>query len=404
MLKKFLLILFIIFLCLMPVLFKKERETQKTVVFWTLQMSAQADYLKNIISEFEKNNPSVKIKWVDVPYSEGEKRTLASVLSDNPPDLVNLTPDFSATLAQKGALMSIPKNKLSDFNDDLLESLKNKEEYYALPFYVTSAITVYNKSLISALKQEIKTFDELNSLTLNAKLPVGVYMNFPVICENDTFLKILNKYDINTFEKIKSEESQKIFNEYKVLYQKDLLPKETITQTHREALEKYMSGQVVYLQTGSNFLSNIRDNAPQIYKNTEVSNQLTGSTGKYDYSLMNLVIPKKSKSQKEALAFALYLLNEENQLKLAKLIPVLPTNKKTLKNDYFKNFENNDLTSKARVLAAQQLNNLQKPVMIDKNKKDILNQLNSTTQEILLGKKDTKKALFDFSNKWKSYN
>lgn len=42
------------------------------------------------------------IKWVDVPFSEGEKRTLAAVMTDNPPDLINLNPDFSALLAQKG--------------------------------------------------------------------------------------------------------------------------------------------------------------------------------------------------------------------------------------------------------------------------------------------------------------
>ena len=78
--------------------------TSNEVVFWTLQMNDFAPYINGIIEEFETQNPEIKIKWVDVPFSEGEKRTLASVLSDNPPDLVNLNPDFSATLAHKGAL------------------------------------------------------------------------------------------------------------------------------------------------------------------------------------------------------------------------------------------------------------------------------------------------------------
>ena len=55
------------------------------------------------------NHYKVKIKWIDVPFSEGEKRTLAAILSNNPPSLVNLNPDFSSILAQKGALEEISK-------------------------------------------------------------------------------------------------------------------------------------------------------------------------------------------------------------------------------------------------------------------------------------------------------
>ena len=100
-----------------------EKTSQNEVVIWTLQMSDFSDYMNNVISEFEKENPKVKIKWIDVPFSEGEKRTLASVLSDNPPDLINLNPDFSATLAQKGALAEINKTKMGGFNQEILKSL-----------------------------------------------------------------------------------------------------------------------------------------------------------------------------------------------------------------------------------------------------------------------------------------
>jgi putative chitobiose transport system substrate-binding protein len=113
--------------------FKKPVEKNNEVVFWTLQMSDFAPYIKGVISEFEAQNPNVKIKWVDVPFSEGEKRTLASVLSDNPPDLVNLNPDFSATLAHKGALYEIPQNKLEQFNSSILKSLEYNNKIYSLP-------------------------------------------------------------------------------------------------------------------------------------------------------------------------------------------------------------------------------------------------------------------------------
>ena len=127
--------------------FNKKQENNE-VVFWTLQMADFAPYINGVISDFETKNPEIKIKWVDVPFSEGEKRTLASVLSDNPPDLVNLNPDFSATLAHKGALYEIPSEKVSQYNNEIMESLKTDGKYYSVPWYATSAITIYNKYLI----------------------------------------------------------------------------------------------------------------------------------------------------------------------------------------------------------------------------------------------------------------
>ena len=133
-----------IFLTGILFVFKKPTVKDNEVVFWTLQMSDFAPYINGVIDEFEAQNPDVKIKWVDVPFSEGEKRTLASVLSDNPPDLVNLNPDFSATLAHKGALYEIPQDKLGQFNSSILSSLKYNDKIYSIPWYATSAITIYN--------------------------------------------------------------------------------------------------------------------------------------------------------------------------------------------------------------------------------------------------------------------
>ena len=110
-------------------------------------MNDFSDYINGVISEFEVQNPDIKIKWIDVPFSEGEKRTLASVLSDNPPDLINLNPDFSATLAQKGTLYEIPADAVKDFNSEIINSLKYNGKLYSIPWYATSAVTIFNKAL-----------------------------------------------------------------------------------------------------------------------------------------------------------------------------------------------------------------------------------------------------------------
>ena len=405
--KKLLTILITTIICISAVLWifsslKKEKSSQNEVIFWTLQMSDFSDYMNGVISEFEAQNPEIKIKWIDVPFSEGEKRTLASVLSDNPPDLINLNPDFSATLAQKGALYEIPQNAAKDFVPEIANSLKYNGKLYSLPWYATSAVTIFNKELLKKAGAEVpKTYEEIAKIAPQIKEKTGAYVFLPNITENDTMLKILNKYGVNGWENINSEKSVEVFEFYKGLYVKNLIPKESITQTHREALEKYMSENIVLFQAGANFLNMIKENAPSTYQNTDVAPQITGELGQNDFSLMNFVIPLKAPHKDAALKFTLFLTNSENQLELAKLTNVIATNQKTLCDDFYTKYDEGDLMAKARVISAKQLNHVQPVMRVNRNQKDINNLVNTAVQEILLDKAPTKTILDNVAKDWR---
>ena len=131
--KKLISVLIILIISLCAIYCAPKKDTNKNeVIVWTLQMSDFSDYMNGVIKDFERENPGIKIKWIDVPFSEGEKRTLASVLSDNPPDLINLNPDFTATLAQKGALAEIDRSKTTQFNQGILKSLETNGKLYSI--------------------------------------------------------------------------------------------------------------------------------------------------------------------------------------------------------------------------------------------------------------------------------
>jgi putative chitobiose transport system substrate-binding protein len=377
----------------------QKNENQRTVVFWTLQLGTFDKYITNIISEFEKENPEIKIKWIDVPYSEGEKRTLASILTDNPPDLVNLTPDFSLLLAQKNALYPIDKKYLENYLPSLTETLKYNDEYFGIPFYATSAVTLYNKEIIEKanIKQLPITYDDLFAITQNLKPNYLTMINFS---ENDTLLKLLNKYNINSPQTITNTKSETLFKTFKKLYDENLIPKESVTQTHRDSLEKYMSGQIAFLVTGANFINMIKENAPQIYKKTDILPQLTGDTKAYDYSLMNFIVPKKSHNPQDAIKFAIYFTNKENQLEFAKMTTILPVNKEALNDEYFKTSSSQDLQSKSRFISAKQLNNLQKPLTNIKNKKELNTLSSNYIQEILINNANIDLTLKKFAKDW----
>ena len=393
---KGLLIFFVILLFVItcPV---KRKDVNNEVVFWTLQMNDFSSYMNKVIENFEAENPDIKIKWIDVPFSEGEKRTLASVLSDNPPDLINLNPDFSALLAQRGALYEIDEQYTNQFNKSIINSLKYDGKLYSLPWYATSAVTIYNKDLLSKANVKMpQTYEDIAKIAPKIKSAAGAYIMLPNITENDTMLRILNKYGV-TVDNINSQQAIEVFNIFKKLYENDFIPKESITQTHREALEKYMAEKIVFFQAGANFVTMTKENAPSTYKNTDVAPQITGKLGQNDFSLMNFVIPLRAKHKDEALKFALYLTNYENQLELAKLTNVLAVNQKTLDDEFYNSYS--DLESKARVISAKQLNKIEPSFKSVRNQKEINTIINTAVQQVLLNKNTTKTILDDVYNK-----
>ena len=393
----FIISIFLIFFAVGHFGFKKNTDGE-SVVFWTLQLGTFDKYINNVIKEFETENPDIKIKWVDVPYSEGEKRTLAALLSDNPPDLINLTPDFSFLAAQRGALSEIPSDCMKDYPSALYDSLSYRGKFFAIPFYLTSAVTYANKELMK--KADISTvpltFEKMYSDSGKIKKLDNVYTDMPALTENDTFLKILAKNDIDILNINDREKLTNFYRQYRKYYQNGYIPKESLTQGHREALEKFMSGQVVYLQAGANFLNIIKENAPKVYENTEISYQLTGKNGKFDFSIMNLIIPLKAKHKDNALKFAIFLTNEKNQLEFAKLTSVLPANKHALKNDYFGRTDTKE--DKARNISASQIENAGKIFSQTENKKNIITLLNTTTGRVITENTPIETIVSDFYN------
>lgn len=407
--------------------------SDNTLTFWTLQMGDFAPYIKEVIQEYETLHPDVKIVWVDVPFSEGEKRTLAAVLGNTPPDLINSNPDFSSLLAQRGALEKIPLEKVQNFNPQVIEALKYEGELYSIPWYATSPVTFVNKDLLSMtnmgktapavkkvrkwvsayrFKMVDKKYDKVvhpipisyTQLYRNAKEAKdlsGAFIYTPNLVENDSMLRILNKYGINSPETINSEESVLLFNHFRELYQFGWIPKETIAITHREAFEQYMAGKSIFFQAGANFLTMLKENAPQVYNSTIIKPQMIGSRGQYDFSLMNFVIPLRAKNKELALDFCLFLTNTENQLKLAQLTNVLATDNTALASGFYNDYRTK--MGEARSISALQLRKINPVMKKVRNQKELNNLVNTAVQEILTVKKNNTQAVLDkLSEDWQT--
>ena len=391
---------------------KQMQEEKITVEFWTLQLSDFTPYMNSMIDEYEKSHPNIKIKWIDVPFSEGEKRVLASIMSNHVPDLVNLNPSFSSTLASKGTLSDISaysdKQDFDDFLHPAMNLCTQNGKTYCIPWYITSSITLYNSELTdkAGIKKLPQKDEEIYEFAKQIKNKTGKYALMPTLSEDGYMFKNLIKHNISIIDEknkqifLSTKEVQNIYKIWSELYSSSFIPKESITQTHREALEKYMSGELAMLQTGANFLVMIKDNAPDIYKKTKLAPQLNLENGVVDFSMMNLIIPEKSKHQKEALEFALFLTSEKNQVEFSKLALVLPSSKKALDNNFFDS--DSTLIEQGRKISAYQMKTGKKNIPLYPQQKEINTTMDYATQKIILKKEIPQKALDEAEEKLKN--
>ena len=69
---------------------------------WQLQPDF-TDYFNQLITDYEAQNPDVKVRWVDVPWADMQSKILTAVTAGTAPDVVNLNPDFGRPVSgEKG--------------------------------------------------------------------------------------------------------------------------------------------------------------------------------------------------------------------------------------------------------------------------------------------------------------
>jgi ABC-type glycerol-3-phosphate transport system substrate-binding protein len=149
---------------------------------------------------------------------------------------------------------------------------------------------------------------------------------------------------------------------------------------------RYQAGTLASLNIGPNFLKIVKENAPAIYKDTGVAPQFPANAGYKDFALMLLVVPVKSAHVKEAVDFAAFITNAQNQLALAQAAPVLPSVRNALANPYFTHSDPNDLMAEGRRISAEQLLHATTAYQIQPNQNAINEIVDHFVQLAMLGK------------------
>lgn len=159
-----------------------------------------------------------------------------------------------------------------------------------------------------------------------------------------------------------------------------------------EALKLFESGKLAIVSSSGSSLSRIKDEAPDIYEKIQVSTPLTGSIGLSRNALMNLVVPEASNNHEEAIKFANYVTNDENQLAFCKQVSIFPSTIKASEDSYFTS-DTDTLEGQANAMSSKASQSSEDFSLGVANQENIQSAVNKAYEAIIVNGDDVQKSL-----------
>ncbi|MEM8719326.1 MAG: sugar ABC transporter substrate-binding protein [Cyanobacteria bacterium P01_G01_bin.39] len=392
--------------------------------FWTMQLKPNfTEYFADLNRAFEAQNELLELRWVDVSWSAMENKILSAISARTAPDVVNLNPKFASQLATRNAWLDLEQVVNPDVKATYLPQIWQastievcqasncSKQTFGLPWYLTTTITIYNQQLLDAagIQQPPQTYAELAQAAKIIKEKTGKYAYFISFVTNDSgdVLESLVKMGVDLLDDsgkagFNTAAGKTAFQYWVDLYQQELLPPEVLTQGHRRGIELYQSGETAILNSGAEFVDTITNNAPTVAEVSAVAPQIIGVTDKKSVAVMNLVIPRDSDKSEQALKYALFVTNSENQLAFASESNVLPSTKQAI-SKYINNIEQEseqNLQQQAKKVSADQLNDAEVLIPTTKNLHLLQKVIYENLQAAMLSEKTVDQAVQDAADEW----
>jgi len=381
--------------------------------FWTMQLSPFHDeYVLGVIRAFETAHPGVRVVWTDVPWAEMERKTLAAVAAGTAPDVVNLNPQFAAKLAEFGALADptayLAPAEIAAYLPAAWRANRLEGKTFALPWYLNTNIILYNRDLLARAGAALPS--DLTALVASARRvhqATGGYAYFPAL-DASTPLEFLVA-DGNRLLDAKGcgpgfldAGGARVLGAYRTLYREGLVPKNVVTEGHRKAVEMFLSGQVAMVSTGMQFLGYIKNTNPAIYGRIGVAGQLRAPGHPAGIAAMNVAVLERSPAKRAAFDFARFLTNAENQVALARRVPVLPSTTASYDDPFFSSDLGDPLLEQARDLSVRQA--LHGAVLVPPVRKYSKLRVSyaRALQSVMLGKLGVEDALQTVGREWRA--
>ncbi|MHC3467532.1 ABC transporter substrate-binding protein [Streptomyces sp. 7R007] len=368
---------------------------------WNLRANFKS-YFEGVIAEFEKKYPGTHVKWVDQPAEGYADKISADAAGGTLPDVVNVSPDLVAPLAKAGLALDLDK-AAATYKKEYLpgawasHQIPGMTGTYAFPWYLNTGPLFYNKSLFEKAGLDPdnppKTYDELfaDALTMADKShgKVATLANVPTIEDFGRYgVELMNKQ--GTAFAFNDSKGVELLTKYKELYDAKALDPQALTATPESSGKKFLTGAVAMNPGSALDLDNFKKQAPNLYKNIGITDQIT-STGHVNMYVMGVMVNSKTKHTPAAVAFAHFVTDAAHQMSFAKKVAIFPSTAGSLDDPYFTKEDGTDET-RVRIAAAKSLKTAVNytPVLFSDQMKTALR---NEVAKALQGKESPKAAL-----------
>ncbi|WKK24728.1 extracellular solute-binding protein [Streptomyces olivoreticuli] len=372
---------------------------------WNLRSNFK-DYFEGLVGEFEKQNPGVKVKWLDQPADNYAEKLSADAGGGTLPDVVNVSPDLSYPLAKAGILLNLDREKAAaKFKDEYTpeawqgNALPGLDGSYAFPWYLNTGPLFYNKALFRQAgldpEKPPKSYDELfataDALAKRSGGRTATLAGTPSIEDFGRYGVRLMNADATKFT-YNEPKGVELLTKYKELYAHGGLDSQALTNTADQSGQKFLEQKVAINPGSAHDLDTFKKNAPGLYKELGITDA-PNNTGKPNMYVMGLAVNKQSKHKAAAVAFAHFVTDRKNQEDFAHKVAVFPSTKGSLDDPYWTKDDGTD-EGRVRVASAKMLKGAVNytPVVLSEEMKVVLK---NEVAKALQGKKSPQQALDD---------
>ena len=312
--------IFVIVLCLVLLCGCTKKDTGVVIQFASWGSKSEIDILKPILSDFERENPEIKVDFMHIPQNYFQKIHLLFA-SNTAPDVIfinNLYLPIYAN-AEKLEKLDVPQN----YYPQAIQALSFNGNLYAIPRDVSNLVIYYNKDLFD--KKNIPypdknwTFDDFLSIaqkltdkdTFGISFEEDIYYYMPYIMSMGG--------SINAMEDTKSQKAVKFYsdlrNKYHVAPKKHESASATMGQMFlQQKLGMYLSGRWM--------VPKLREECDFDWDIQQFPNGTNGSIVQLDAS--GWAVSKNSKHKAEAIKLVEFLSSKQNSEKFSKSGLVVP--------------------------------------------------------------------------------
>ncbi|MEU9480263.1 extracellular solute-binding protein [Streptomyces sp. NPDC048191] len=368
---------------------------------WNLRANFKS-YFDGLIADFEKKYPGTHVKWIDQPAEGYPDKLSADAGGGTLPDVVNVSPDLVAPLAKAGLALDLDKaagTYKSEYLDGAWAShqVPGMSGTYAFPWYLNTGPLFYNKALFRKAglnpDQPPKTYGELfaDALQMARKSggKVATLANVPTIEDFGRYgVTLMNEQ--GTAFAFNDAKGVELLTKYKELYDAKALDPQALTATPESSGKKFLTGAVAMNPGSALDLGNFKKNAPSLYRDIGITDQIT-STGHVNMYVMGVMVNSRTKHTPAAVAFAHFVTDAQNQMSFAKKVAIFPSTAGSLNDPYFTKEDGTDET-RVRIAAAKSLKSAVNytPVLFSDQMKTALR---NEVAKALQGKESPKQAL-----------